>query len=129
MADVHLLRVGSWFCFNSLLDSMQIKLLKILALLGAGDKPMSDNMYNVLGDVIKKNDTHTNIGHAILYEAICTITSIYPHPKLLETAAEITSRFLKVYLFVGHLNIDFTKPTCCFPAEEYLSLSIFKHQV
>ncbi|BBN08260.1 AP-4 complex subunit epsilon-1 [Marchantia polymorpha subsp. ruderalis] len=74
---------------------IQIKLLKILALLGAGDKPMSDNMYNVLGDVIKKNDTHTNIGHAILYEAICTITSIYPHPKLLETAAEITSRFLK----------------------------------
>ncbi|KAL3689733.1 hypothetical protein R1sor_016042 [Riccia sorocarpa] len=74
---------------------IQIKLLKILALLGAGDKPMSDNMYNVLGDVIRKNDSGTNIGNAILYETICTITSIHPHPKLLETAAEITSRFLK----------------------------------
>jgi AP-4 complex subunit epsilon-1 len=72
-------------------------LLKILALLGAGDKKASENMYSVLSDVLKKSETNGNIGNALIYECICTITSIHPYPKLLETAAEHTSRFLKVY--------------------------------
>lgn len=74
---------------------IQIKLLKILALLGAGDKQTSENMYTVLGDVFRKCDPTGNIGNAIGYECICTVASIYPNSKLLEAAAEITSRFLK----------------------------------
>uniref|UniRef100_A0A7I4ACE8 Clathrin/coatomer adaptor adaptin-like N-terminal domain-containing protein n=1 Tax=Physcomitrium patens TaxID=3218 RepID=A0A7I4ACE8_PHYPA len=79
---------------------IQIKLLKILALLGAGDKHASENMYSVLVDVIKKNepgkgDPGSNITNAILYECICTITAIMANSKLLGLAAEITSRFLK----------------------------------
>lgn len=74
---------------------IQIKLLKILALLGAGDKQTSENMYTVLGDIFRKCEPTSNIGNAILYECICTVTSIYPSPKILETAAEVTSRFLK----------------------------------
>ncbi|XP_057830971.2 AP-4 complex subunit epsilon [Cryptomeria japonica] len=74
---------------------IQIKLLKILALLGAGDKQASENMYTVLGDVFRKCDPTGNIGNAIGYECICTVASIYPNSKLLEAAAEITSRFLK----------------------------------
>eukprot|EP00249_Psilotum_nudum_P022263 c28444_g1_i1 orf=707-3676(+) len=74
---------------------IQIKLLKNLALLGAGDKKTSENMYSVLGDVLKRAEPNGNIGNAILYECICTITSIYPNTKLLEAAADITSRFLK----------------------------------
>ncbi|KAK4769235.1 hypothetical protein SAY86_027385 [Trapa natans] len=74
---------------------IQIKLLKILGLLGNGDKHASEQMYTVLGDLMRKCDTSTNIGNAILYECICCISSIYPNPKLLEAAAEVISKFLK----------------------------------
>lgn len=74
---------------------VQIKLLKILAVLGANDKAASEHMYAVLTDVLKRSDSGINIGNAILYECCCTITSIYPSTKLLVTCADITSRFLK----------------------------------
>lgn len=74
---------------------IQIKLLKILAVLGTGDKKASENMYSVLGDVLRKAEPGGNIGNALIYECISTITSIHPNTKLLESAAEQTSRFLK----------------------------------
>uniref|UniRef100_A0A1D1YSH8 AP-4 complex subunit epsilon n=1 Tax=Anthurium amnicola TaxID=1678845 RepID=A0A1D1YSH8_9ARAE len=74
---------------------VQIKLLKILALLGSGDKRSSEGMYTVLGDIFRKSEPSSNIGNAVLYECICCVSSIYPNAKLLETAAEVTSRFLK----------------------------------
>ncbi|XP_021285114.1 AP-4 complex subunit epsilon [Herrania umbratica] len=74
---------------------IQIKLLKILALLGSGDKQASENMYTVVGDLFRKCDSSSNIGNAILYECICCVSSIYPNAKLLESAADVISRFLK----------------------------------
>ncbi|XP_052878467.1 AP-4 complex subunit epsilon isoform X1 [Gossypium arboreum] len=74
---------------------IQIKLLKILALLGSGDKQASENMYTVVGDIFRKCDSSSNIGNAVLYECICCVSSIYPNPKLLESAADVISRFLK----------------------------------
>eukprot|EP00250_Pteridium_aquilinum_P009548 c18743_g1_i1 orf=243-3203(+) len=74
---------------------IQIKLLKILAVLGAGDKKASNNMYSVLGDVLRKAEPNGNVGNALIYECISTITSIHPNTKLLESAAAHTSRFLK----------------------------------
>nr|XP_043628124.1 AP-4 complex subunit epsilon [Erigeron canadensis] len=74
---------------------IQIKLLKILALLGSGDKKSSEQMYTVIGDIMRKSDTSSNIGNAILYECICCISSIQSSPKLLETAADAISKFLK----------------------------------
>ena len=76
--------------------SVQVKLLKILALLGSGDKQASESMYTVLGDIIRKSDSTTNIGNAVLYECICCVASIYPNPKLLESAADVIAKFLKV---------------------------------
>ena len=85
------------YCSSDIHDYwVQIKLLKILALLGAGDRHTSENMYSVLMEVLKRSDPGSNIGNAILYECICTITTIVANPRLLEMAAEITSRFLKV---------------------------------
>lgn len=75
---------------------MQIKLLKILGLLGSGDKQASENMYTVVGDIIRKGDSSSNIGNAILYECICCAASIYPNPKLIEAAADVIAKFLKV---------------------------------
>ncbi|KAG6684273.1 hypothetical protein I3842_12G054100 [Carya illinoinensis] len=74
---------------------IQIRLLKILALLGSGDKQASENMYTVVGDIFRKCDSSSNIGNAVLYECVCCVSSIYPNPKLLEAAADVISRFLK----------------------------------
>lgn len=74
---------------------VQIKLLKILALLGSGDKLASEHMYTVIGDVIRKGDSSSNIGNAILYESIRCVSSIYPNAKLLEAAADVIAKFLK----------------------------------
>ena len=63
---------------------LQIKLLKILAYLGAGDKGSSDNMYAVLGDTLRKANTGHTISNAIVAECVRTITAIYPNPALLQ---------------------------------------------
>lgn len=63
---------------------MQIKLLRILSYLGAGDKTASDNMYAVLWDILRKANTGHTIGNAIVAECVRTITAIYPNPNLLQ---------------------------------------------
>ncbi|KAJ4748562.1 AP-1 complex subunit gamma [Rhynchospora pubera] len=74
---------------------IQIKLLKILALLGSGDKQASNHMYAVLTEIFRKCESSSNIGNAILYECVCCVSSIYPNPKVLDAAIEATSKFLK----------------------------------
>ncbi|XP_047337628.1 AP-4 complex subunit epsilon-like [Impatiens glandulifera] len=74
---------------------IQIKLLKILAMLGNGDKQASGQMYTVVGEIMKKCDTTSNIGNAILYEGICCVATLHPNPKLLGAAAEAISKLLK----------------------------------
>ena len=63
---------------------MQIKLLSILGLLGAGDKTASENMYNVVLDSMKRANASHTIGNAIIIQCIRTITAIYPQPTLLQ---------------------------------------------
>lgn len=51
---------------------LQIKLLKLLRVLGASDKASSDNMSSVIHLALKRAagaGNHT-IGHAIVYEAV-----------------------------------------------------------
>ncbi|CAK9138802.1 unnamed protein product [Ilex paraguariensis] len=74
---------------------IQIKLLKILSVLGNGDKQASEQMYTVLGDSMRKCDSTSNIGNAVLYECICCVSSLHPNPKLIESAADAISKFLK----------------------------------
>jgi AP-4 complex subunit epsilon-1 len=91
---------------------IQIKILKILALLDAGDKHTSENMYSVLAEILKRSDANSNIGNAILYECICTITTIHVSPRLLEVATEITSRFVKVKIPLEVLLYKIVLPPC-----------------
>lgn len=74
---------------------VQMHLLRILAVLGKGDQSSSEEMYEVLGDVMKRADTGINVGYAIVYETVKTITSIYPNPILLDAAATAISRFIR----------------------------------
>ena len=74
---------------------VQIKLLKTLALLGAHDRSTSSEMYSVLEDTLARAMTKTQIGNALVYESVRTITSIYPNPQLLAQCASVISRFIK----------------------------------
>ena len=74
---------------------IQIRLLKILAALGAADQKAATEMYSVLNAVLKKGDNHSSIGNAIVYECVRTAASIYPSPVLLEHCAGVVSRFVK----------------------------------
>ena len=51
---------------------MQIKLLKILAVLAAGDQKASAEVYEVLSDVMKRADIGINAGYAVIMESIRT---------------------------------------------------------
>lgn len=65
----------------------QIKLLRVLAALGAGDKSASENMYAVIGDAMRRANTSHTIGNAIVAECVRTIAAIYPHPPLQQAGA------------------------------------------
>eukprot|EP00940_MAST-03C_sp_MAST-3C-sp2_P001847 g1847.t1 len=73
---------------------VQMKILKILALLGEADASSSEKMYPVLHTCMKRADTGINVGYAIVYECVRTVTSIYPNAKLLDAAAAAISRFI-----------------------------------
>eukprot|EP00798_Chlamydomonas_sp_ICE-L_P014265 gene14265-20238_t len=68
---------------------IQIKLLKILSILGAGDRFASENMYTVLQQALKRTSSSHTIGSALIAEYVRTITTIYPNPSLL-AAARVT---------------------------------------
>uniref|UniRef100_A0A7S3HNE1 AP-4 complex subunit epsilon-1 C-terminal domain-containing protein n=2 Tax=Spumella elongata TaxID=89044 RepID=A0A7S3HNE1_9STRA len=74
---------------------IQMNLLRLLALLGKNDQASSEGMYEVLVDVMKRADTGINIGYAIVYEVVKTVTTIYPNAVLLDAAATSISRFIR----------------------------------
>ena len=77
----------------------QIKLLKLLALLGAGDQGASENMYQVVAMTMREGAKHGNtIGNALVYEAVRTVTAIYPNPTLLQQG-ELLPRPYSILLF------------------------------
>eukprot|EP00359_Climacostomum_virens_P008216 CAMPEP_0204903846 /NCGR_PEP_ID=MMETSP1397-20131031/4513_1 /ASSEMBLY_ACC=CAM_ASM_000891 /TAXON_ID=49980 /ORGANISM="Climacostomum Climacostomum virens, Strain Stock W-24" /LENGTH=781 /DNA_ID=CAMNT_0052072551 /DNA_START=1123 /DNA_END=3468 /DNA_ORIENTATION=+ len=74
---------------------IQIKILEILGFLGADDQRASEQMYEILTEVMRRaDDLGINIGYAIVYQCLMTITQIYPKPNLIEMAAQSISRFL-----------------------------------
>ncbi len=72
-----------------------MKLLKLLALLGKGDRAASEQMYGVIADALRAADNGTNMGNALISEAVKTIATIYPNPALLSPAADAVARFLR----------------------------------
>eukprot|EP00635_Sarcinochrysidales_sp_CCMP3193_P006940 CAMPEP_0118898710 /NCGR_PEP_ID=MMETSP1166-20130328/5585_1 /TAXON_ID=1104430 /ORGANISM="Chrysoreinhardia sp, Strain CCMP3193" /LENGTH=757 /DNA_ID=CAMNT_0006837821 /DNA_START=108 /DNA_END=2378 /DNA_ORIENTATION=+ len=72
----------------------QLRLLRIFGALGRADQAASEGMYEVLSDVMRRADAGINVGYAIVYECVFTITTIYPNATLLDEAAKSISRFL-----------------------------------
>jgi len=73
---------------------IQIRLLKILALLGENDQRVSEHMYEVVKQTMISADNGMNAGYSVVYECVCTITRIYPNDALLDAAANCISRFI-----------------------------------
>ena len=74
---------------------VQMHILRILSVLGKGDQASSEQMYEVIVDVMRRADTGINVGYAIVYEVVRTIVTIYPNPLLLDAAATSISRFIR----------------------------------
>lgn len=74
---------------------IQMKIIRILAVLGKNDANSSNGMYEILGEAMKKADVGINAGYAVVYECVRTITAIYPNSTLLDAAADAISRFIQ----------------------------------
>ncbi|KAJ9563817.1 hypothetical protein OSB04_008977 [Centaurea solstitialis] len=73
---------------------LQIRLLRLLRILGHGDAEASDYMNDVLAQVATKTESNKNAGNAILYECVETIMSIEDSGGLRVLAINILGRFL-----------------------------------
>ena len=74
---------------------MQMKIVRILSVIGKNDVQSSEGMYEILGDCLRKaEEAGINASNAIVYECIRCITVIYPNPVLLDAAGNSISRFL-----------------------------------
>ncbi|XP_076918393.1 AP-1 complex subunit gamma-2-like [Bidens hawaiensis] len=73
---------------------LQIRLLRILRILGNGDADASDFMNDILAQVATKTESNKNAGNAILYECVETIMNIEDSGGLRVLAINILGRFL-----------------------------------
>jgi AP-4 complex subunit epsilon-1 len=74
---------------------LQIKILKIFALLAAKDKAASEEVYPVVEKCLGRSDNlNTDVSYALVYENILTICALYYNKPLLDLASAAVAKFL-----------------------------------
>ncbi|KAI8615855.1 adaptin N terminal region-domain-containing protein [Chytriomyces sp. MP71] len=73
---------------------LQVKILRLLRLLGAGDSRASELMNDVLAQVATSTESSKNVGNAVLYEAVLTIMGIEAEHAVKVMAINILGKFL-----------------------------------
>nr|XP_022308465.1 AP-4 complex subunit epsilon-1-like isoform X2 [Crassostrea virginica] len=79
---------------------LQIDILRVLAILGQGNKQNSESMYPLLRDFLVKINMRQQMAYALMYECIVTITKIVPHRGLLKEASVRVKKFVTSTAYV-----------------------------